>query len=75
MNSAWLSSALGASVTPASPWQELVPPEYPEGDYVAVFCHKCGNKNRQDEGWRYRFDPLQRAKEEAALRQIGSSRE
>ena len=35
-------------------WQELVPPAYPEGDNVAVFCNKCGVKNRQDHGWRYR---------------------
>jgi len=44
-----------------SVWQELCPPVYPEGDYVAVFCNKCGGKNRQDEGWRYRDDPHQRA--------------
>lgn len=28
-----------------------VPPDYPEGDYVPVFCSKCGSKNRQDDGW------------------------
>jgi hypothetical protein len=54
-------------------WRELVPPAYPEGDYVAVFCHKCGGKNRQDDGWRYRNDPVQRSKEAAALNRLGSS--
>jgi hypothetical protein len=37
-------------------WRELVPPLYPEGDYVAVFCDKCGGKNRQNHGWRFRDD-------------------
>ena len=45
-----------------------MPPVYPEGDYVAVFCCNCGSKNRQDPGWRYRDDPVRRATEMAMLR-------
>lgn len=48
-------------------WFELIPPKYPEGDYVAVFC-KCGNKNRQDEGWRYCYDPSAALETEAIMR-------
>lgn len=55
-----------------SVWKELNPPVYPEGDYVAVFCSKCGGKNRQDEGWRYKDDPLQRARHQAAIHSMGS---
>lgn len=44
-----------------SAWQELKPPVYPEGDYVGVFCNKCGGKNRQDKGWRYCDNPNQSA--------------
>lgn len=46
-----------ASGWTAGPWMELEPPNYPEGDRVAVHCDKCGAKNRQDPGWRYRDDP------------------
>lgn len=42
-------------------WQELVPPDYPEGDLKAVHCSGCGGKNRQDIGWRYCDDPEYRA--------------
>lgn len=58
-----------------APWSELVPPVYPEGNYIPVYCHKCGLKNREDVEWRYRDDPAQRAAEDAALRARGSSRE
>jgi len=54
-----------------SVWKELNPPVYPEGDYVAVFCSKCGGKNRQDEGWRYKDDALQRAQHQAAIHSMG----
>jgi hypothetical protein len=35
-------------------WTELVPPHFPEGDFVGVYCNFCSTKNRQDMGWRYR---------------------
>ena len=52
-------------------WTELVPPTYPEGNSVPVYCHKCGDKNRQDDGWRYRNDPQQRAAVDASARASG----
>jgi hypothetical protein len=55
------------------PWHELVPPVYPEGDYTGVFCRKCGAKNRQDGGWRYRDDPQQRMAEQTELSRSGLS--
>ena len=51
-------------------WKELVPPDYPEGDNMYVFCHKCGGKNRQDQGWRYRDDPEQTAKQADLMRKM-----
>lgn len=54
-------------------WTELRPPIYPEGNYIAVYCSKCSQKNRQDDGWRYRDDPAQRAAEAAALARMGTS--
>ena len=59
------------SALAAGPWCELVPPVYPEGDYTPVFCHKCGDKNRQDNGWRSRDDPVERAKYDTAIRRTG----
>jgi hypothetical protein len=42
-------------------WIELCPPDYPEGNQCPCHCRVCGGKNRQDDGWRYRADPVQRA--------------
>ena len=58
---------------PPGPWSDLQPPVFPEGDYdsVAVYCQKCGRKNRLDEGWRYRDDPVRRAEETAYMSSFG----
>ena len=57
--------------TLAGQWLELVAPVPPESDYVAVHCNTCGGKNRQDDGWRYRDDPLRRAREQMEQMRAG----